>query len=286
MMRKNFVSIVMPVFNTNPKHLFKSVDSILSQDYTEIELIVVFDKSNPDKDKVTLSLLEEFKDDHRLKLLINKTRLGFTHSLNKGIRASKGKYIGRQDSDDFSSPNRIGKQLEVLKESTIDIVGCWSIVIDNDGRKIGYLTMPIEWADIKQNILRHNPFTHSSIMLTRCLLKKIGLYRAEFEPSEDYELYLRAFSNGFKGENMPEFLHYERWHSASLIRSGRWLENRVQYIKCKIFAISKYGYIQPRDLLYFPPSLFALFIKPSIVSKIRQKLGFFHHNFELRECSV
>jgi len=267
--QKSLVSIIMPVYKPNIKYLQKSVNSILSQTYDEIEFIVVFDKSDSSKDDLALETLEQFCDDNRLQLVVNQKRLGLSHCLNYGIRLSKGKFIGRMDCDDISSSIRIQEQLDVLQQESVDLVGCWSHVIDSKDQILGHFTPPFKWKTIRKHILLQNPFIHSSILFNRKIIKKIGLYQPDFEPSEDYEFYLRVFSNGFRGENIPRFLHCWRIHEASVTQNKKWKRSRFVRLRLHKIAFFKYGFNKPFDFLYFLMNPLILFISPSNVLIIK-----------------
>lgn len=274
-MKRGLVSVILPVFNANPDFLKESIESILSQTYNEIELIVVFDYCNPHVDYSTFMILEQFKDDHRLRLVINKSRLGLTRSLNKGIRLARGEFLGRMDCDDISLPTRIEEQVSLLSRRRFDLVGCWSNVIDEDGKVLGYLSPPFEWSTIKKYLLLHNPFLHSSILFTYHLIKTIGVYNQNFEPSEDYELYLRAFSRGFQGTNIPKYLHSLREYSLSMIHGKQWVKNRFAYFKCKFVGFFKYGFNKPLDFVFLGIAPFSILIKPSYGLLFKQLLGLY-----------
>ena len=95
------ISVLLSVYNDD-KNIKTSIDSILSQSYKNIELLVIDDCST---DK-TYEVLKEIKD-IRLKIYRNKENHGLTKSLNILIKKSKGQILARQDSDDISLPTRL-----------------------------------------------------------------------------------------------------------------------------------------------------------------------------------
>lgn len=98
------ISVIIPIFNRE-KYIARCLRSLLSQSMAEndYEIIVINDGS---KDG-TKNILNLFKNAFRQKIYVieNKKNLGLPASLNKGIRASKGKYIVRVDSDDYVNYN-------------------------------------------------------------------------------------------------------------------------------------------------------------------------------------
>ncbi len=269
-MINNLVSIIMPIFNANPDFLEQSIKSILSQTYNEIELIAILDRHNNNTDDSTFTVLEQFQTDHRLQLVVNKKRLGFTRSLNKGLMLARGEFIGRMDADDVSLPTRIEEQVFLLSSGRYDIIGCWSQVIDNNEEILGSLSPPSKWPKMRKYLLVHNPFIHSSILFKREIISKIGLYRPDFEGAEDYEFYLRAFSRGFIGGNIPRYLHSWREHQSSVMHSNKWKRSRLKYLRCKLIAVSKYGFNKPLDIVFLGMTPISFFIKPSRVLQFKE----------------
>ena len=105
------VTILMAVHN-DEKFIKQAIDSILNQDFTDFEFIIINDASNDLTKQIILSF-----NDPRINLIENKTRIGLTKSLNKGIHLAKGIYVARMDSDDLSLPDRIKKQVDFLNKS-------------------------------------------------------------------------------------------------------------------------------------------------------------------------
>ena len=99
------ISVVLPTYNTSVSFLREAVDSILAQTFQDFELIVIDDGSTNEAPAYLDSLT-----DPRIRLIRNERNLGITKSLNRGFRASRGKYIARMDGDDVSVPDRLEKQ--------------------------------------------------------------------------------------------------------------------------------------------------------------------------------
>lgn len=109
------VSVVLPVFN-GAKTLVNCVSSIINQDYTNIEIIVVNDGSMDD----SISILESYKD--KLKVISQKNA-GVSSARNKGVDAASGDIIAFIDQDDFWRLDKISKQVSCLdKDENISFV--------------------------------------------------------------------------------------------------------------------------------------------------------------------
>ena len=91
------ISVVIPVYNVE-RYLKQCLDSILTQTYTNLEIIIVDDKS-PDK---CPEIIDEYaKQDSRVKVIHNEENKGYAKSVNNGIKNSTGDYIAIIESDDF-----------------------------------------------------------------------------------------------------------------------------------------------------------------------------------------
>ena len=115
----NLVSIIIPVYNVEP-YIKRCIDSISSQTYKNLEIIVVDDGS---KDNSASICEEGAKRDSRIKM-IRKENAGAGYARNTGMDAAKGEYIFFVDSDDYIMPGCIERLLEVALKEDADIVKC------------------------------------------------------------------------------------------------------------------------------------------------------------------
>ena len=111
------VSIVVPIYNVE-KYLRECLDSIVNQTLKDIEIICVNDGSTDSCPQI----LEEFsKKDNRIKV-INKANSGYGASMNIGLAAATGEYIGIVESDDFVKTNMFEDLYNLAKENDADVV--------------------------------------------------------------------------------------------------------------------------------------------------------------------
>jgi len=118
----------MPVWRAKPSFLSISTQSILEQKFSNLELLIVYEKSSEKIDESLEKIFEENSDDHRLKI-IKSNEKGLANSLNLGLTKAKGQYIARMDSDDISEKNRLEEQISFIKESNNDLVGILKCLI-------------------------------------------------------------------------------------------------------------------------------------------------------------
>lgn len=182
------ISILLSVYNDD-NNIKKSIDSILSQSYKNIELLVIDDCST---DK-TYEILKEIKDS-RVRIFRNKDNLGLTKSLNILINESKGQILARQDSDDISLPTRLEVQLKNLHRLQLD--GCTTrAYIKNSKRSIPRLShlLPLSFV-----IKYKNPFIHGTLMVRKNAVIDVGMYDENIKYAQDYKLFLELLKKNYK----------------------------------------------------------------------------------------
>jgi len=108
------VSIIIPCFNSG-KYLSECLESVLSQDYTDFEAIVVNDCSTDNTLEVANSYVET---DARIKIIDNSETpgLGASAARNKGFKISKGEYVVFLDSDDIWLPTALRKLVNLIEK--------------------------------------------------------------------------------------------------------------------------------------------------------------------------
>ena len=200
------VSILMPVYKTS-QYLREAVDSILSQTFTDFELIVLNDCS-PDNAE---DILDEYTDPRIVRYLGEKN-VGLANVLNVGMQMAKGKYIARMDSDDLSIPNRLEVQVDYLeRHPDIDLCSCGMKLFD---AKDGTWVRESDPDKIRISALFFSPILHASSVWRKESFEKKDLhFEQEMVPAEDYDLWCRALSEGLRMVNIPDCLYLYRIHA-------------------------------------------------------------------------
>lgn len=123
MIEKPLVSVVMPVYNTE-KYLADSIDSILEQTYTNIELICINDGST---DSSEIILRQKEQEDSRIVVYSTQNK-GVSAARNFGMAKAKGDYLHFMDSDDMLIPSAIETMVNNLEETDVPVCFCESTV--------------------------------------------------------------------------------------------------------------------------------------------------------------
>lgn len=204
-MTRPTVSILMSV-KDGETHIREAIDSLLAQRLEDFELIIVDDASQDS----TATILRSYRDP-RIKLLANPMTRGLTTSLNRAAEHARGLYIARQDADDRSHPNRLAVQVSYLDEyPSTTILGSAYNEIDAAGKLLRTHRQPRSDTAIRWQLLFHNAFCHSSVMLRSDAVDG-PIYDPEFRFSQDYEAWARLMGDAF-GANLEQPLVDLRVH--------------------------------------------------------------------------
>lgn len=112
------LSIIVPIYNVSA-YLSKCVESLLNQDYSDYEIILVDDGSTDDSGSVADKLASE-KDS--LIRVIHQKNQGLSGARNTGIEAAKGEYIVFVDSDDYWEPNVLGELMKQVERDNLEVL--------------------------------------------------------------------------------------------------------------------------------------------------------------------
>jgi glycosyltransferase involved in cell wall biosynthesis len=204
----------MSVYNESKEALSISIDSILNQEFQDLEFIIVDDGSDGEVKEV----LERFaRRNQRIKLITSNINKGLAASLNLAVKEADGKFIARMDSDDISHPLRLRRQIEYLNHNpSIDVVGCQAIKINGLGNKLGKIKTPTNSEQMPTHLLFNSCLVHPSVMVRSDFYKKTGGYSNSFLKAQDYDLWARGSLDGFKYSNIKEFLLSYRVYNSSI----------------------------------------------------------------------
>jgi glycosyltransferase involved in cell wall biosynthesis len=205
------VSVVMPVYNQE-SYLSAAIESVLCQTFREFEFLIIDDGSTDG----TKEILNRVKDS-RVRL-VSSPHLGFLKALQLGVREAKGKWVARMDSDDVSSPDRLKRQLDFLRDhpECLFVASVYGIVTPNDkylGPQSDFVWKYLEPHDIT---LATELFADPSAVFDRQKAIEVGLYDPEFE--NEKPLWYKLLNIG-RGAVLGEPLHFIRWMLGSHSRS-------------------------------------------------------------------
>ncbi len=190
------VSVIIPAYNCAP-YIAQSIDSALMQK-VPMEIIVINDCSTDDTEAEIL----KYASNPTVRYIKNETNLGASGSRNLGVQMAKGKYVAFLDSDDWWEPEKLKKQLHLMKETKSVLCGTARLLVNPDGTSMDKI-IPVPEEITYRTLLKHNCINCSSVLLFR----KVALeFPMEHEDShEDYIMWLRILQKYKKacGINEP-----------------------------------------------------------------------------------
>lgn len=231
------VSIIMPNYNSE-KFIKESIESVLNQTYSNIELIIIDDNS---KDS-SLKKIKEVKDS-RIKLIKLKINQGAARARNEGLKISKGRYLAFLDSDDVLNEDAIEKQIKFLKNKKSGLVfGAFEQITEN-GEKIKIEQVPkiINY----KSLLKTCPIKPFTVLIDRYKIKKDITFPEICEKREDYGCWLNLIKELkiFYGNN--EVLGKYRINSQSVSRK----KYKMAYYQYNVYR--KYEKLNILKSLYY-----------------------------------
>jgi hypothetical protein len=179
------VTVLMPVYNGG-RFLRKALDSVLTQTFTDFELLVVYDESADE----TATILESYSDP-RIQVVTNERHLGVAGSRRRGLNCARGEYIACIDADDIALPERLQKQVNYLdSHPDVGMVASSCVIIDEDGRPTCGSTQALTPEQIYYTLAFYNCIFHCSVTLRKALVLSLGGYGST-NVAEDYDLWAR-----------------------------------------------------------------------------------------------
>ena len=195
------LSVIMSAYNSS-ETIERAIASILNQSFSDFELIVMNDGSTDDTEEKILSIADERIKYHPL------DHSGLPRALNFGVSQAVSEIMVRHDSDDWSEPDRLARQIRCLeKDKDLALVASWHNVVDIDGKYLGLKPTASDDAAIKKMLRWRNPFCHGSVAVRKSALEQVGGYNEALLFTQDYDLWLKMAASGMKFSCIPAPLY-------------------------------------------------------------------------------
>ncbi len=249
------VSVLTPIYNTNPAHLREMIESILNQTFSDFEFLILND--SPDNAEIEKIVLDYAKHDKRIKYSKNDKNMGITPSRNKLLKMARGEYLAIFDHDDISVPDRLAREVEYLDtHPNIGVVSGWLQYFGTDNN---IWTPPENDNDIRVMMCDSCYVAHTAAMIRKSILVDNNIEYEEFyTPAEDYQLWAR----------LMDVTHF--YNIQDVLVKYRWMgdnTSRLQNDKCEIARRAIYTRV--RDM---HPWLYNEFVKTSTHTMFRLRL--------------
>lgn len=217
------VTVFIPVYNAE-KYLKECIDSILTQTFTDFELLLIDDGSNDGSAAVIAAIA-----DPRIRYVKNEKNMGIARTRNRGLELARGEYIAFIDSDDICVPQRLEKQVAFLDANPqVGICGGWIQEIYPDGTLIkGELRQyPAGDAEIREMMYWNCPLWNPSVTMRKAVIEAHGIrHNTEFISASDFDLFVKIGKVSSMA-NLPEIMLLYRRHENQITTRRTFEANR------------------------------------------------------------
>ena len=208
--------------------------SLQAQTQPADEIILVFDGpiSSELKNEVNLWQVQL-----PLKVVELPENVGLGKALNEGLKYCSNEWVFRMDTDDICLAHRFEKQLAYIDtNSNVALLGGQVKEFDESFvHEVGIKGVPLDLEAIKKFALVRNPFNHMTVAYKKSIIEQVGGYQHHLY-MEDYNLWLRVISKGYKVSNLPDVLVNVRAGNAMYARRKgiEYIRSEFQLAKLKI----------------------------------------------------
>ena len=206
------VSVVIPLYNQK-QFVKEAIDSVLSQSYPDVEIIVVDDGSTDDP----TTELEGYGD--RI-IVISQENRGLAGARNTGIRRSTGEYLQFLDADDFLHPDKIRLQLEFAETHGAEVTYCEMTQFYDDARthRLRYVGAIDDMFQSLYNYWYTYPLPVHCLLLGRGVIERFGFFDEELRACEDRLYFSRLAAAGVEFKYFPFIGGFRRQHGYNMNR--------------------------------------------------------------------
>jgi glycosyltransferase involved in cell wall biosynthesis len=241
----SLVSIILPVYN-GEKYIYETIQSILTQNYYNWELIVVDDGS---KDSTSI-IVKNFTKDLRVKYYYKKNE-GQSKARNFGLKKSTGSYIAFIDSDDLWNKDKLKLQILFLNEFNYSFVFNNFFIIDENSKIIGENCLDSN-ENTNENLLSKDYIGILTVMFKKSIINEVGYFDENLTNAEDWDYWIRI-STQYKLGFLNLSLAYYRQHINGISK------NKKNQLNSELIVLKK----------HLPNS--------KIISKYQKNLIFWNH---------
>ncbi len=198
-------------------HLQEALDSILSQTYRNLVLVVVDDGS---EDRTPKILTAASASDPRVRV-VHRAAAGEVAARNVALRLlpKDAAYLMNHDADEVSEPDKIARLVSHMEaHPELDLLGCQVRLVDGSGIERHPVRLPTSPEVIDSSLHEGNALVHSATIYRRRVVERIGGYREAFCGADDYDFLARALQAGFRAANLSDTLHRHRLREQTISR--------------------------------------------------------------------
>jgi glycosyltransferase involved in cell wall biosynthesis len=232
MVEKKHISVVIPLYN-KAMSIEKTIKAVLSQTFTDFEIIVVNDGSTDN----SLEVVNSIKDE-RIRI-ITKANGGVSSARNKGINESNAGYIAFLDADDYWAPDYLEEMYKLIQDfPEASLYGCAYDLVENGISKSEDFHLPPLYRGIVDNYflkaMEHLLYCSSAVIVKKKCIQKIGSFDERINMGEDLDMWFRM-NLKYKGAFYNKTLAYY-----NIDGPNRAMKRKHDYKKSIMYYFDKY----------------------------------------------
>ena len=210
------VSIITPVYNTDPRWLHACGASVVAQAWPRWEWHVANDGSDDPRTLDTLAELAAI--DARITVHDLPENGGISAASNVALRAATGDYVALLDHDDALLPHALFRVVEHLNQVEVrpDVLYTDEDKLEPDGSRSDAYFKP-DWSP---ELFLSNMYACHLLVARRALVAAVGGFRSAFDFSQDYDLVLRLMERASRIDHLPDVLYHWRKVPQSTATAG------------------------------------------------------------------
>ncbi|MCJ2120608.1 glycosyltransferase [Methylobacterium sp. J-001] len=213
------ISIITLSYNY-ARFLPHTIEAILSQDYKNIQHIIIDDASTDDSVAVARAYAQK---DKRIEVITSEKNRGACAAYAEAYKHINGDFVCSIDADDVPHPTKFRKQLAFFSANPdYDLVSTFIDVIDGQGKFVTSPNLQEEWVNKERDLndlsnwISGNYIAHSAVMMRREAHDKVGVLDPNMVYAPDYEHFTRFVVGGHKIATLPERLMSYRVHGSNI----------------------------------------------------------------------
>lgn len=236
MYKPRTVSVCITSYN-HARYLPQTIDSVLSQTWPDLEVIIVDDGSSDSSHELLLTYQQRHPGKIRYYWHEGHANRGISASCNLAIEKAQGEYFAWLGSDDYWLPDKLAKQVKYLAEHPeTGMVHTSALTLDAAGNLYPVLNMheTVTTADAWKQLAVGNYICASTVLLVRARLDKVGAYLDEGLVFSDWELWIRISTKypiGFISEPLAVYRVHGQNVSISAQKASMILQSNLAVIE-------------------------------------------------------
>ena len=196
------ISVVVPVYNTDPGMLTALLDSLEAQTYLNFEAVLYDGAGTRAETAETLKVRGE--KDPRFRVIRGEANKGISGNTNEAVKLARGEYIALCDHDDLLSPDALWRVADCIVKKHPDMVYSDEDRITQGGKK--HMDPHYKPDYCPDSLVSDNYICHLTV-IRKDVLEAVGGLRGGFDGSQDHDLFLRITEKTTSIEHIPFILY-------------------------------------------------------------------------------